>query len=66
MIKMTVEDLRHLADMVENREKYGNMCGVVYLTIKQHPNGRKYAEFEQPCGYAECNSNYYRFEEKER
>lgn len=34
MIKMTVEDLRRLADMVENREKYGNMCGVVYLTIK--------------------------------
>lgn len=29
MIKMTVEDLRRLADMVENREKYGNMCGAL-------------------------------------
>jgi len=39
------------------------MCGAVYLSIKEHPNGRKFAEFEQPCAYAECNSNFYRFEE---
>lgn len=65
MIKMTSEELRRLADMVENREKYGNMCGVVYVTIKRHPNGREYLEFEQPCGYAECNSNCYRYESKE-
>lgn len=62
MIRLTSEDLRRLADAIDNREKYGNMCGVVYLTIKEHPNRRKFAEFEQPCAYAECNSNFYRFE----
>lgn len=65
MVKMTAEDLRRLADIVENREKYGNMCGVVYVTIKHHPNGREFLEFEQPCSYAECNSNFYRYENKE-
>lgn len=63
MIKLTADDLRQLADRIENREKYGNMCGVVYLTIKEHPNGRKYAQFEQPCQYAECFSTFYRYEE---
>lgn len=62
MIRLTADDLRHLADQVENREKYGNMCGVVYVTIKHHPNGRKFVEFEQPCQYSECNSNYYRYD----
>lgn len=62
-IRFTSEDLRRLADSIDNREKFGNMCGVVYLTIEQHPNGRKFAQFEQPCGYAECNSTIYTFEE---
>lgn len=65
MIKLTADDLRRLADRVENREKYGNMRGVVYATIKRHPNGREFLEFEQPCQYAECNSNYYRYEGRE-
>lgn len=65
MVRMTAEDLRRLADMVENREKYGNMCGVVYASIKHHPNGREFLEFEQPCSYAECSSNHYRYEGKE-
>lgn len=63
MVRFTSEDLRRLADAIDNREKYGNMCGVVYLSIKEHSNRRKFAEFEQPCAYAECNSNFYRFEE---
>lgn len=42
------------------------MCGVVYLRMKKHPNGKEFAEFEQPCAYAECYSNFYRFEEVER
>lgn len=65
MVKMTAEDLRRLADMVENRQKYGSMRGVVYVTMKHHPNGREFLEFEQPCEYAECASNYYRYENKE-
>jgi len=64
MIRMTAEELRSLADKIENREQYGNMCGVVYVTIKHHPNGREFLEFEQPCSYADCNSNYYRYDSK--
>lgn len=64
MIRMTAEELRSLADKIENQEKYGNMCGVVYVTIKHHPNGREFLEFEQPCSYADCNSNYYRYDSK--
>ncbi|SCJ25353.1 Uncharacterised protein [uncultured Ruminococcus sp.] len=63
MVRFTSEDLRRLADAIDNREKYGNMRGVVFLSMKKHPNGRELAEFEQPCSYAERNSNFYRFEE---
>lgn len=62
MVRMTADDLRRLADMVENREKYDNMCGVVYAKIKHHPNGQEFLEFEQPSSYVECDSNYYRYE----
>ena len=65
MIKLTSEDLRRLADQIDNREKYGNMCGVVYLSIKEHPNGRRFAEFEQPSSFPECGGTFYRFEEAE-
>ena len=57
MVRFTSEDLRRLADAIDNREKYGNMCGVVYLRMKKHPNGKEFAE---------CYSNFYRFEEVER
>lgn len=66
MVRFTSEDLRRLADAIDNREKYGNMCGVVYLRLGRHPSGRGFAGFEQPCAYAECYSNFYRFEEVER
>lgn len=62
MIRLTADDLRRLADQVENQEKYGNMHGYVTVSIKHHPNGREFVEFEQPCQYAECNSNYYRYD----
>jgi len=65
MIRLTAEDLRSLADKIENREKYGCMCGVVYVSIEHHPNGREFLQFEQPCSYAECNSNFYTYESKE-
>lgn len=57
MVRFTSGDLRRLADAIDNREKYGNMCGVVYLRMKKHPNGKEFAE---------CYSNFYRFEEVER
>lgn len=63
MIKFTSEDLRRLADQIDNREKYHDGRGVVYLTIKEHPNGKRFAEFEQPSGFSECLSTFYRFEE---
>lgn len=58
MIKLTAKDLRRVADMMDNREKYDSMCGTVRVRIGKHPNGREYLEFEQPCGYAECNSYF--------
>lgn len=61
MIKLTANELRRVADMIENREKYENMCGTVRVKIKKDPNGREYLELEQPCEFAECNSYYYRF-----
>lgn len=60
MVKITPEYLRWLADTIEQKEKYGCMCGCVYLTMHKYPSGKEYAEFEQPCGYAECTSSYYR------
>ena len=64
MIRLTSEDLRSIADMIDSREKYDNMCGYAVADIKMHPNGKKYLEFEQPCQYQECNSCFYRIEEK--
>lgn len=64
MIKITAEELRILADMIEQREKYDCMCGTVYLTLETNAAGKKVATFEQPCQYKECNSYFYRFSEK--
>lgn len=64
MIRLTAADLRNLADKIENREKYDNMSGVVYVTLEHHPNGREFLQFEQPCSYADCNSYYYRYDSK--
>lgn len=64
MIRLTSDDLRQIADMIDTREKYDNMCGIVYVTINENWAGRKTLQFEQPCSYSECNSYYYRFVEK--
>ena len=63
MIKLTSNQLRELADKIDEREKFDYMRGVVYVKIEQHLNGKYYLEFEQPCSYAECNSYYYRYDE---
>lgn len=39
MIRLTADDLRRLADQIENREKYGSMCGVVYAIFSTTPTG---------------------------
>ena len=64
MIKLTADQLRELADRIDNESKYHNMCGYVIATIERHPNGREYLQFEQPCGYAECFSTYYTYDSK--
>lgn len=64
MIRFTSEDLRQLADKIDENKRYHDMCEVVYLTICEHPNGKQYARFEQPNGYPDCNSIYYNFDEK--
>ncbi len=63
MIKFTPEMLRKLADDIEHNHKYHNKCNYVELSIKHHANGKEYAEFEQPCVYAECFSTFHRFDE---
>lgn len=65
MIKFTPDMLRRLADDIEKNNKYHNKRGYVELTIKEHPSGKQYAEFEQPCIYAECFGTFYRYEDDE-
>lgn len=62
MIRLTIEQLKKIVEMAENRKDYGNMEGYVNITIGKHPNGKEYIQLEQPCQYRECNSNYYRYE----
>lgn len=62
MVKMTLEQLRRLVETLESQEKYSSMLGMVYVSMKQHPNGREFLEFEQPCGYSDCSSSYHRYE----
>ena len=64
MLKFTSEELRKLADIIDNEHKYHNKRGYVILTIKEYPSGKKYAEFEQPSDYAECSSAYHTYNEK--
>ena len=64
MITFTSEELRQLADRIDNAAQYRNLKSYVILEIKKHPNGRSYAEFEQPCHYAECFSSCYKYNEK--
>lgn len=63
MIKITSDDLRRIADAMDNAEKYNNMCGIAYIEIIENCNGKKTLQFEQPCQYADCNSVYYRIKE---
>lgn len=63
MIKITSDDLRYIADMIDCRSVYDNMCGAVYLSIEKQSNGKSVAVFEQPCVYKECNSYFYRIGE---
>lgn len=62
MIRLTIDDLKKLVERMENRETYGNMCGTAYVTIERYPNGREYLQFEQPCQYTDCNSEFYKFD----
>ena len=59
---MTAQELRELADRIDNTEQYHCGQGYVAVSIGKHPNGREYIEFEQPSIYAECNGRYYRYD----
>jgi hypothetical protein len=61
-IKITIEELERMVERLKNKAEHGNMESYVIVTEEQHPNGRKYIQFEQPCYYAECNSSYERFD----
>lgn len=62
MLIFTSEELRELADRIDNIKKYHCGQGYVSVSIGSHSNGRKYIEFEQPSIYAECNSTYFRYD----
>lgn len=63
-VHMTVEDLDSLLSQLKRRVEYGNMKPYVLISIGEHPNGRSFVEFEQPCEYAECTSEYHRYDEE--
>jgi hypothetical protein len=60
MLMFTPEELRRLADQIENEHKYYNGENYVLLTVEKLLSGADQAEFEQPCIYRECSSRYYR------
>ena len=62
-IKITLEELERMIERLKKEAEHGDMESYVIVTEEQHPNGRKYIQFEQPCCYAECNSSYERFAE---
>jgi hypothetical protein len=61
-VSLTLEQIERLAQEIKNHRDYG--CGEprVLVSIDEHPNGRPFVQFEQPCEYSECNSTYYRYE----
>lgn len=61
-VKITIEELEQLVKRLKNEVEHGSMTPYVIATEEKHPNGRKYIQFEQPCYYPECNSNYLTFE----
>jgi transcriptional antiterminator len=61
-IKITIAELERMVERLKNKALYDNMKFHVIVTEKQHTNGRKYIQFEQPCYFAECNSSYEIFD----
>jgi hypothetical protein len=61
-VKITIEQLERMVERLKIKAVYCYMESYVIVTEAQHPNGRKYIQFEQPCCYAECNSSYDRFD----
>ena len=64
-IRITIEELERLVERLKNKFEHGCMTSYVIVTEKQHPNGRKYIQFEQPCCYAECNSRFEIFDARQ-
>ncbi len=62
MLIMTAQEVRELADRIDDTELYNSGLGYVAISIGKHPNGREYIEFEQPSVFAECNGMYYRYD----
>ena len=61
-VRITIDQLRQLVERMDNEMQYHNMTSVAYVTMKHQTNGKPVLQFEQPCGYGDCNSAYYRFE----
>ncbi|MBU2701660.1 hypothetical protein Ga0466249_002779 [Sporomusaceae bacterium BoRhaA] len=61
-IKMTIKELEELVSRLKNRAIYGSMKSFVLIDVRKQPSGTSFVEFEQPCEYPECTSEYHRFE----
>jgi 1-aminocyclopropane-1-carboxylate deaminase/D-cysteine desulfhydrase-like pyridoxal-dependent ACC family enzyme len=61
-VRIDIEQLEQLVQRLKRETEHGSMKPYVFITEGKHPNGRKYIQFEQPCYYAECNSNYLTFD----
>lgn len=60
-VKMTIKQLNDLVEILDNNAGFHNSQNFVYISIKELPNGAPEITFEQPCQYAECTGNYYRY-----
>ena len=56
-VKITIDQLKTLVRIMERDAVYGCMDSIAYVSIS--PRGE--LQFEQPCGYADCDSHYFRY-----
>lgn len=58
-IAISLNDLQAAVDKMIHAKSH-NMLGEVIITIESTPSGNRYIRLEQPCAYADCNSDFHR------
>lgn len=64
-VKLSIEQLEQMLEYAKNRVKHGDMKKHFIVSVKEHPSGKAFIEFEQPSQWAECNSIYHRYDSAE-